>query len=180
MEMFPFSFAPWPCRAGAVFIVVLVLLVSACTAQLSGQPEPEGQSVRVYTPAQVARALSDPVLGQMTIGVATPDCGSEELIPCPASAYAPSDFLGQGGNHLLSIGVGASRVERVDIQDALRGIRTSDAPDRFVLSRANVLVEGPKRLRDHVLALLRALPKPTTRLGDVPVPTHRSIVRGDE
>jgi len=160
----------------------IALLAAGCTVDLSNvSPDPQEQSVLIYTPDQVARALSDPIVGDFVIGVTTPECGSEDLIPCPAKAYAPSDFLGKGGSlekDGLAVDVAAGDYGRADVKQEKQQFSFNHVPNRFVPIRANVLVEGPKRLRAHVLELLRAMPPPSVHLGDIKVPQRQYYVHG--
>lgn len=139
---------------------------------------PEGQDVLVYTPRQVAYGLSDPVVGEVDVGVTVPECGDDMFIKCPAKAYDPSDYLGIGGSRLVVVEVAAGRYTPSDVRGQIEANRHDTVKNLFVLTRANVMVQGPKRLRAHVSALLRAMPPPTTALGKIAVPTHEPTIHG--
>jgi len=83
-----------------------------------------------------------------------------------------------GGSHTVVVEVAADDYTRRDIRGQLETNRHDTVKNLFVLARANVIVQGPKRLRGHVQALLRAMPPPTTELGDLPVPTREPTIHG--
>jgi hypothetical protein len=162
----------------AALALTSVLAVAAVGCEVHATSVPQGQSTRVYTVEQVAHGLSDPTVGEVDIRKSLPECGSDQLISCPAKVYSPGDVLGGGGSKTISVDVEAGRITRKSLKMVIASVRNSDAPNQFVISRANVVVTGRMRLRDHVLALLQAMPAPTTRLGDITPPRHQYVVHG--
>jgi hypothetical protein len=92
--------------------------------------------------------------------------------------YGPADYLGKGGSRLIAVDIAAGSYTKPDVRAQVRANRLGPVKNLFVLSRGNVLVTGPRNLRSHVLALLRARPSPTTKLGDIPVPTSEPTIHG--